>query len=483
MKTSFIRKLDFFSRPFYLRYDGVHNIPSEVSLVLSITMLLGGIVYFSFQGRDMFVKQNPKVITNVYYEINPQAITFHNNLSPVFFIVDTYSNLLFDKSYFEITLNAYSITRFNSTITKSKKELNWERCNGTNKERFLQEFNSYGNFTDLLHNNKFDSGICISHENNITLGGNYYLSYFSNFYLEINKCHNSTIKTYCKPIEEINKVINGNNFNLYYLDTNIDTNNYDKPFTYFLSNYFMKLDSLLYNKVDIYFSIDSLTTDHGWLLKDERTKNTFSFVSYREQAISNIDDSPLVLRCYLNLSNSMLNIKRSYMKLQELFALVGGMLKLYSIIAILIMRFFNMYLNDMVLINLLDKPAEVKDLLSVKECKFNRIEKTNMKINCVSDLQQDVNNTRFNDDKDSRSKISLRKNAVRDNNEVERSIQSIKNRITYFDVFVIYFCVCFDKYRLRKKEIKQIIEKIRSIADYSNVIKYLSSIKLLSHPV
>lgn len=243
--------------------------------------------------------------------------------------------------------------------------------------------------------NQFENQLCIKNES-LIIGGAYLSDYFSNIMFEISKCQNSTNSNItCKTNEEIDYQFDGKNFQFFFIAKVPNTDNFSQPYTQFLDNYFLKVDTALYKSVDIYFKYTEIISDTGYIFEDLIDTSLYNFDYYKEQLTVSKRDNNIFLRFYLNVSQNEHIYSRYYMKFQELAALVGGIMKIIVVIGMITTRFFFAYDMDVRMINhffgINEGPGYTQFLLN--ESKL-RLSKHMIHKNISTNLQIDYNKKR-----------------------------------------------------------------------------------------
>jgi hypothetical protein len=96
--------------------------------------------------------------------------------------------------------------------------------------------------------------------------------------------------------------------------------------------------------------------DQGWILADTKTTSKLSFNSIVKYEDYDLSVSPDFLKSYaanllLSLKKEILLYKRSYMKIQEVFAQMGGLLAIIQTLSSMILLPINDYEKTLFIIN------------------------------------------------------------------------------------------------------------------------------------
>ena len=503
----YIKQLDYFAYPLELKFHNKKQFSSILGLVLTIAILGLAIAIAITSGKQLFNKVQPNVNYNTIYSLIAENYTIDTYDLPFTVSTETDISKLIDPHYFNVDFQHYQNTKWTDPmgkpiIDKIRKSLEYELC-GLNQEKYQDRFNRFGNFSEILNLDTFDKHLCLK-RTNITIGGAFKSDFFSNIRLQVQKCINSTVNNnFCKPEEEINKLVNGFNIMFNYIHSIPNTPNYTFPFTPIYTNYYMKMDPSIYQTSDIYFSRVNITTDAGFLFEEMKSKVEWQFDRFREIYIVNPPpNDKIVIRIYLNISGSKIMITRYYMKVQELIALVGGILKVCILIGSVITRFFSQFLfEEMLINNFFDyKTVEVIESKAIKPVYSNETLKlVNIKGRKMKELNPEIKVKKINK-KDSRSykenvlpsDIETLKSKDRELKEI-KDLKSIKTTVDglrmnilgekieyhmdYLDVINIVFCPCRSSSKQRNAIHKMFQDKLSEYCDYSEVINEVISFR------
>jgi hypothetical protein len=152
-------------------------------------------------------------------------------------------------------------------------------------------------------------------------------------YKGFNNKHISPQNKTCKSKEEIKNYIRnyGPNLNIFYNSHKFQLSNYKYPYEKFIkSDYKYVIDNL--NKVtDFFISEDFIRTDVGFLF-EEHEKQIYYDLKEKNTDIRMIGDNNVLLTFDIYSSNYKESYHRSYLKLFEIIGLIGGMLRILTII-------------------------------------------------------------------------------------------------------------------------------------------------------
>ena len=438
-----LKKIDLFKTPFEIKIYGFSQFSSLLGFFLTVITLGIGISVVVTQGSDLFYKLKPRVNTDILYLNVPDNYTVSDNgfAFAITFQDANYLKFFKDKKYYDVGFRNFKrilsknekTGEYISTITVDSLES--EPC-ANNYDYYKSLFNYHANKTGDnydkgLKNALLSQSICLKNTN-LIIGGEFNSGFFSNIMFEIVKCTNKTEEekielkknnidyVECVSKEEQNKLIAGVDIQLLFTNYILNTNNYTYPYYSVLDNYFLKLDPTIFTHVDYYFKFQKLISDNGLIFENKIVDIVLSKDYFRE-LISLTPPPARVLNFYLNISKTKIEIRRYYMKAQELAALVGGLMKFCMICAEMISIFFN---RHHVNINLINHLFLIKDdFTKDPELKVNKAY-LNIKDQIKKTLKETIysaNKTILQDDNQNGENKSQR-NCFSDNNKSDSNI-------------------------------------------------------------
>lgn len=427
-KLKCLKSLDYFANPIQLTFKNQSYFQSWLGFFLTVAVMILTIAITITTGNQLFKKEKPTVNQNDGYQYSPDNYTLSSNEIPFTYFYPGDIEKFLDPTYFDVKIYNYVNNRYldadgNPVFKSSKLTVDYELCKN-NPDRYLERYEKLGNFTDELTTDYFyKQHICII-DDDLTIGGNYNSDFFSNILFEVYKCSNTTANNnHCKSNEEMESVALGVNFAVAYIDTIPIPTNYTNPFQRVYTTYYLKLDPNIYMAVDLYFSRVNFTTDTGFMFEDYKYEKAYKFDRFRE-IYTMTPPNGRVLRLYINISNNVVSITRFYMKIQELVASVGGMLKAGMIVGFAISRFFSKFLFDELLINTFfdysgidNATKNIKPLFSNKTLKL-----VNVTSNKINNLYPEMNKRHI-----SSSKTNVNSEHINSINSNNKNLHTVKD--------------------------------------------------------
>ena len=315
---SFLRQVDIFGTKIKFSIDKEETAKTLIGGIATLTVIGSVISIFVIMSLDILQKNKPLVtVEDSIQQLHPN-ITLTNTTLPISVIVQDDDNNNYNiPEIFSIKAKIGTIIIGNNTTFSTQEYLNLVLCN-------LSHF-------PLLRNDSFYSlGInhyyCLENQN-VTIGGFTDSNYTKYLELSIFACRNSSdSKVICAPESEIEAFFSNNLYYLgvYYQNTIINSHLYSNPKSPYIVNIYKTLKYGTYKLFELFFRIDTLISDNGFLVATNEVTNVTSFDT------SNYDLSEMHLNgllCSVVFYSSNYNkiYRRSYLKIQDVLAKVGAL--------------------------------------------------------------------------------------------------------------------------------------------------------------
>jgi hypothetical protein len=372
--TNFVTSIDYFGQKVELAFNKERYFKSVIGGIFSIMMYCCCISFIISIGLQLVLKLNPSTVVSTQKEstaplkeINEEDMLF------AFYILTADYEPLNDLSVAEITGYQYVLNRTETDVFDDNVPIELTNCS-----EYRSYFNDRG-FSDDYTKNGLDSGLCFKFSKDQTIiGGNFILDYFSNLYISVKRCDNKVSKVACRSKEEIEAKLKGSYFELYYLDWNVDPNNYDNPFSRYFANYFTILDPISSRFVDLFFKESLITSNTGFLFDSFENKTKVVFDRFREQIDPSNTESE-ILQLYINISDNKTIHTRIYMKFQDFLANIGGLIQACVVVGLAITDVLTRYDMYEYMMNCLFRFRKDSDLeRSLNQVNFDIINNRNL---------------------------------------------------------------------------------------------------------
>lgn len=319
MISSIFYALDLFKSPLRLLFNRRQFISTKLGQLFSIGIIIIEIIIAT--KSDIFTHQNPLSTNSNIRNTNKPLVNLNKKIVAVSIQDDDSNEALNDPSVFSIEISNQIY------LIKDGKSQN---ITSINKNLHFCSQNDFKNVEDFKN---FGKGFCLDdNENYFTLEGFWDEPSLSFILIELNVCKNNTdymnnSNNYCKPQEEIEKMLVGKTFNIYYKDTIIDINDHDNPFKTVIVNDFQYIDPNFKKITNFNFQNLIMISDEGSVFSDFKYYNEVAFVSQNSDLYTrkSTDEVFFSLSIYSDEKTQM--IQRSYIKIQDLLAKLGGVMQ------------------------------------------------------------------------------------------------------------------------------------------------------------
>lgn len=458
MKT-FFKSIDYFSREFVFTYKGKDRYKTVLGGTVTILSLCVIILNAWLIGKDIYLRENPIVLG--YDEALPFYPTTKVNYHDIFFayfISDTLNNPIEDESLLKIIPLIYTnyydkhgnlkykekfleltdcqsefkklnltaplteaifspikcIKDFNEVLAgfwtdthlsylmfkvyKCTNETIVENTNLVMHEEF-QEFDIYlknissANFLVTNNNqeetNQESISISSNTNNNIDVSNNN----------KNNNIEKKPKKTICKSDEEIKKVIPTLFFNFFYTSIIVNTKNFTTPMTQQINEDWFNLGTFIFKTIDYYFQNIVIRTDEGIIFsKDYKDINSVGYYKHLADSRSLEEGDSNIFWLNIYISNQVKYYTREYLKLQNIFANLGGIIQVVLLFFKLIFSpYFQKKLNLKIINELYDFDDEISnEVLSMKVLRKRNIKHIDSLILTNTKLKKKMANFNLN---------------------------------------------------------------------------------------
>jgi hypothetical protein len=339
--SNFLKKIDLFGVTFQFRVMKENKFRTTVGGILTIfyTMIL--IVFFFLLGRDFMFKKNPRVSSQ---EIIPENYTdpfvlTQDNMLIAWRLSDEYAiPINFEGIVYPfITYYHYSneIDDMNGSYLHYSKNIEFTKCSSL--KNLSKEFSEYYNT---------DEWYCIDWGNkNLTFGGGWDATFTDYFNLKLSLCPsggNFSPGKNCTDIETIEPLLKSDNpayFDILFPEYYLNIDDLNNPLRLRYKNYFYKLSVNIQKNDRMFFKNVTLDDDVGWIFEESHIsslisfserQNDFDYLSEHDYGNPDFSSTFYVMNFYMD-KDSLL-VKRSFMKIQELGAIMGGFTKFIILI-------------------------------------------------------------------------------------------------------------------------------------------------------
>lgn len=377
----FLRKFDFEGVNNFYNIDGSKKLTSQLGGLLNIfSLIILALLFYSF-GQNFYKRENPQSnIQETLSEI-PKKMKMTFESFPISFRIEDENSYIIQNYTRHFNINVY----YNEYVRDDNNEfklvtdttMNIIKCDSyVSKENifFSQVKNSICIDYNLTDFNMNKTEIKESY-----LGGGWDEPFFNTIFITIKKCEPNITNSFgeiCESEENQKEYFDKtyNYLSFYYPQTFFDPYNFTFPVKTKLKSSYFYLTKKLIKSVIYKFQDIIVDSDIGWIFSEYITED---YISIYEATIDYdiTEDSDFA---YLEIAKTSIIKKyvRIYMKIQELSANIGGVLKVYSLLLSIILYHYNsICLNYNLLLFI--KNSESKSKLSKDIYRSSLIKMTN----------------------------------------------------------------------------------------------------------
>ena len=320
------------------------NVGGAMSL-LTIVFFVLSMWYF---GQDFFKRRNPHYINQKSIEKSyPKYQISNQNLVIAIAIHDSNSDPVDYSNYFRIE------TIYNN-VTSTKNNQIYRTSIGV-RDCKLIDFTAMRLSTDRVINEKTT---CLDLDN-MLLGGYNDQDWYYNIEINVLPCFNLTNKTNCASFDKVKDYIHENGVYLSILSNSYYTEltDYENPLKLHLFEVSGTIDTNIGKYNEIYYKEASIKSDMGILTDQSKNYSVFGIdIVYNDfntlyPPLNNPSNQTIFVANTIFFLNSVETYVVNYIKIQEIFANIGGILNVISLFFSIIASVFNVHLRDIKVIN------------------------------------------------------------------------------------------------------------------------------------
>ena len=327
---SFLKSIDFVTQLPHFYYDQNKSYKTKLGGLLQIFVTVSWIAGIMFFSKDIYLRENPSVISSNEYDRIPYERNFTNMED--YMVMIALNDPLTWGPFIDETLYTVKFTTA-SKINQVKgpiENLKTVKCS-------MDMFKGKENFTLGI---PIENYYCLSPDiKKIAYKGTQTSPDSKYIKIGVHMCINSTLNNNtCRSKEEITNKLSGSSFNLFFFNNKFETKSFNKPNELFLdfhhsfySNLYYKLVFVVLKQVrfidDIGFFFESLDFKDYYAVND--IKEVFHF---QEQADGKFLDFAILF------GTNRENIRRNYKRIQTVIAEVGGLFKGLIIFILIIQK-------------------------------------------------------------------------------------------------------------------------------------------------
>lgn len=330
-----ISKLDVFGVGFNFTVNGRERYQTVVGAFLTIIYIVIFISLFFGFGVDLYERKKPKVSFNQETGTYKAMGISNKNFTYAYRVEDTFALHIKDESLLYQELIYFQFEMNNGTwALKDYKFMPNKKCH---------EFPDYRQ-RETYYNVSLKNWYCLDADN-LTLGGNYDGNFVHGILINTKQCTEAQGRN-CSSQETMRNAFINNitSSNFFYSDLSMKVNpsmdDFEQPLkTRLESHYDMLHLGLTKRKVTTY-KTTSIINDRGWFFEDIQESSVFTADSFMQDfSLKDFWTQDVLFSQYLYFGKNYEVYQRSYTKIQEVFATIGGFSKSFYFLMFLFYRF------------------------------------------------------------------------------------------------------------------------------------------------
>ena len=353
---SLLTRIDVYGTKFHFFTFNKYKFQTWIGGILTIIIYILTLLLIYIFGNNFFYRKNPSSTFSTISENYEKIILSKEKVTIAFRLEDNNGFTLNMTDYFYPVITYYAFEPENEKYHKYSYEEKLKIRECVNKDFKNDENNNllkmYGNL------------FCIDLEDRI-FGGSWNNDFLFYFDIALYFCKDGQNyyinNTDCTPFEYLKELfINQSFYMTFYFSTiNFRVNNINEPFTRKHDIHYCVLDNKLRKSDKIYIKKQILNDDKGWLFNNDKNysvwgvdsiKTDYQYISTEEVSRENFSSYIYNANFYMALQKNYYT--RRYAKIQDIIAIVGGLLTFFNFIGKTIYVTFNLSLKKIEIIDL-----------------------------------------------------------------------------------------------------------------------------------
>jgi hypothetical protein len=431
-----LKKFDLFARHYVLPLDGQLKYKSAFGGIFTVFTIFATLTLVYVLGIEIILRKSPSDLLQIETSPIPKSLIF--NISNAFLIVDSMSSYIkdFDK-YLQFEANYHWL--------KNSDGIFYQEPNYPEKilSRACEISDFHSNLEDQFNLMALNKAFCFSNQSKELFGD---FSGDTSKYLNmiIRPCINTTENNFkCKSHEEIKKFLMDNpiSISFHYSSIQYDAKNYSEPLKSFIreDNYVLSYVTTKYITYTVQeFNVISnigIIWDFFTSIKAiqfDKIKHDFYF---REKE-KNFEELIFAEFMFLSSTNTIYHY-RKYIRISEIIAHVGGILKIYIIFSeFFFYYFYHNRMNEFIFskifnITKYDLELPSTDIIKIIQTKEGKSKKVDEKIDNKYNPNIKLNQSKL---KNSHIYFSSSNNLILKNNQTNEIINKLnENNMSNFN--------------------------------------------------
>lgn len=315
--NNFFTKIDFLSDNLSFEHNGSKIYRSWFGSMLSFLVIVFTIIISILFGKELFDKNLPVSASYSSFADNSE---FNLKSFPIFFLINDVNGKIYNNwnEYFTITANFANITNGIPQIFRNKFKAS--PCSLT----YFNELQNYTRLWSELESYDMNLLICLDFDENTIIKNDY--GQINSSFVNVNFNYrdpkfNETVRPdYLQKKDDFY-------FKIFFINNYINPFDHKNPVNFYFDTYSQQISSGFLRRSFFQFTKNQFISDNGWLFEDKVINEYVSFSQINNQ----IDSKSIYLpQSYYWVTISSPKVYkityRSYLKIQELAAKIGGII-------------------------------------------------------------------------------------------------------------------------------------------------------------
>ena len=347
------RLLDIYGLPYNFTLFNQPVFKTNVGGIMSIFSIICFILSFVYFGQNFYNYKNPHYINQKMTQRTYPKYPITNNDLVIAVRLENTDGTPIDFS----NLITIQFLFLNFTITPDGKYYSENKTLGF---RDCKTINYTGMRLDYGKNLSGDNFVCLDLDN-LVLGGFFDIDW--QYFLQINvlPCFNSTAnnKTNCLAHDKVIDYLLKNDIymNIYTVKYFSDLSDYDNPLKLQLTNVFSLIDPLIGKSFQLLYKNANISYDMGILMDKTQNYSVFGLDYFFSDSytiyppMTHPSEKSILIFFQLFITNNVETFIVNYIKIQEIFANIGGIFNSIFLFFTVITSIFNIHERDMKIVN------------------------------------------------------------------------------------------------------------------------------------
>jgi hypothetical protein len=329
----YLKEIDLYGYEFPLRYKKEKEYSTLCGIFFSIISISLTIYLIILYTTQIINRTNFSLVTNYIYSEKPLEI----NVSNLPLMIGLYNydySMNINKSYVKIKMyqNFYTPILDNegySILNRTSHSIELEDCNTESFGKYIQLFDKYD----------YRKNICLKQDQELSIKGHHgdHVRGYNTIEIHLIKCTNSTLNNNsCKSDDEIEEYLQNTWLSLIYLSQTINHYDYSFPIQNSLRSDAFVIASQHVKRYYHFFSKEKYISDNGLIFGKFQNYDLFQYhhthFDFIEKELQGFYSNQTLIEINFTCMDLETKYNRIYMKIQDVFGDLGGLLDILSII-------------------------------------------------------------------------------------------------------------------------------------------------------